>query len=241
MAKRKNSLLWEIKGANIKSPSYVFGTMHVQDERAFKNITFLEDCIASVEAFAAEYDLDTENPTSFADAMYLPDGQKLSQLLGPIPFFLTNILSTAQFGMEMNYSLDHYLYESAKAKQKTVFGLESFESQLEIVKKMPMKEQLKSLKEFAVNFKRYRRSIKRTAELYVEGNLVKILKKVKKNSGGMRKLLLYDRNIIMAEKILELSTRQSLFAAIGAGHLGGKKGVLRLLKNKGLEVRPVYY
>ena len=70
---------------------------------------------------------------------------------------------------------------------------------------------------------------------------MKILKKVKKTAGSMRDALLYDRNIIMADRIEELGSQSSLFAAIGAGHLGGKKGVLRLLKQKGCEIIPVNY
>ena len=43
----------------------------------------------------------------------------------------------------------------------------------------------------------------------------------------------------MADKIAEIISEKSLFAAIGAGHLGGKKGVLYLLKKKGFELRAV--
>jgi uncharacterized protein YbaP (TraB family) len=45
----------------------------------------------------------------------------------------------------------------------------------------------------------------------------------------------------MAERIIKLSADQSLFTAIGAGHLAGKKGVLRLLKKAGLKVVPINY
>jgi uncharacterized protein YbaP (TraB family) len=89
----------------------------------------------------------------------------------------------------------------------------------------------------ALNFGRYRRNLKRTAELYMESDLSKITKKAKSTAAGMRKLLLYDRNILMANKITEIASEKSLFAAIGAGHLGGKKGVLYLLKKKGFELR----
>jgi uncharacterized protein YbaP (TraB family) len=102
-----------------------------------------------------------------------------------------------------------------------------------------MKTQLKGLKDMALNFGRYRRNLKRTAELYMESDLSKITKKAKSTAAGMRKLLLYDRNILMADKIAEIASEKSLFAAIGAGHLGGKKGVLYLLKKKGFGVRAV--
>lgn len=265
MSKNKNTLLWEIRGDAIPSPSYVFGTMHVQDERAFRNVDFIESCILKTDAFAAEYDLDIENPEAFHDIALLPEGQKLSELISPKiyaklskvflresglklqyfedkkPVIILNMLGAAQFSEERQISLDQYLYNFAKTESKEMLGIESFESQLEIMRKMPMKDQLKSLKEMALNFGRYRRNIKKTTALYLEGDLIKILKKVKQTSGGMRKLLLYDRNLLMASRIAEIASGKSLFAAIGAGHLGGKKGVLRLLKKAGFEVRGVPY
>jgi uncharacterized protein YbaP (TraB family) len=62
---------------------------------------------------------------------------------------------------------------------------------------------------------------------------------VKKNAKGLRKMMLYHRNEVMAGRIAALARQQSLFAAIGAGHLLGGKGVLRLLKKEGLKVVPV--
>jgi uncharacterized protein YbaP (TraB family) len=55
----------------------------------------------------------------------------------------------------------------------------------------------------------------------------------------MRKLLLYERNTIMAERFAEIARQESLFCAVGAGHLSGKKGLLRLLKKEGFKVRPI--
>jgi len=57
----------------------------------------------------------------------------------------------------------------------------------------------------------------------------------------MRKLMLYRRNTIMADRFSEKIYKKSIFCAIGAGHLGGKQGVLRLLKLNGLVVQPVNY
>ena len=260
MTKNKHSLLWEIVAPNARI-SYVFGTMHVQDEKAFNAIESIENCIKKTEAFAAEYDLDTENSFDFEKMTNLPEGQKLSDLIKPAlyeklskifkretgmklqyfehkkPVIVMNMLTVAQFAKDRQVSLDQHLFDFAKQENKELLGIESFESQLEVMQNMPMKVQLKSLKDLALNFGKYRRGLKRTAELYMEANLSKITKKAKSTAGGMRKLLLYDRNILMADKIAEIASEKSLFAAIGAGHLGGKKGVLYLLKKKGFGVR----
>ena len=151
------------------------------------------------------------------------------------------MLTGAQFSNDRHVSLDQHLYDFAKNKGLNILGIESFDSQVEVLKKMPLKDQLKSLKEMATHFERFRRNIKKTTEIYIEADLQKLLKKVKKTAGGMRSLLLYDRNVIMADRIASLAQENSLFAAIGAGHLAGKKGVLRLLKMKGLQVTPIFY
>lgn len=262
---KKNTLLWEIRGGQLKSPCYVFGTMHVQDERAFEGIEFVEECLAGCSSFAAEYDLDMDDMAAFQRATSLPEGESLTTLLSSStykklarvlkreagydlaqfdnqkPIMLVNVLTTSQFSADRSVSLDTHLYQFAKQNEMQLLGLETFESQLKILADMPMRDQLVQLKEMASNFNRFKRNLRKTAALYVEGDIMKILKKVKKTAGSMRDALLYDRNIIMADRIEELGSQSSLFAAIGAGHLGGKKGVLRLLKQKGCEIIPVNY
>ncbi len=91
----------------------------------------------------------------------------------------------------------------------------------------------------AKNPKSFRRNVISMNELYRKGELPRLHKKAKRSLGKMRKPLLYDRNIIMAERIAEIIVNRSSFIAIGAGHLAGSKGVLRLLKQRGIKVSRV--
>jgi uncharacterized protein YbaP (TraB family) len=113
------------------------------------------------------------------------------------------------------------------------------EEQFQVLEKIPLEEQLKMLLSIGKNIKRYRRHILHSAELYQKSDLRRLSKSVAKNTGKLRKELIYKRNEVMAERIAALASETSIFAAIGAGHLGGGKGVLRLLKKKGLKVKPV--
>jgi hypothetical protein len=54
------------------------------------------------------------------------------------------------------------------------------------------------------------------------------------------KAMLYDRNIIMVKSIDSLVKQGSLFAAVGAAHLPGKKGIIEMLRAKGYTVTPVF-
>ena len=55
----------------------------------------------------------------------------------------------------------------------------------------------------------------------------------------MRRILLYKRNYIITDSISKHAQGSSVFCAVGAGHLHGYKGILRLLKHKGFKVKPV--
>ena len=262
---KKHTLLWEIQGDSLKAPSYFFGTMHVRDNRAFRNFEFLENCIANCDAFAAEFDLQDADYGQLQNAARLPEGKTLEELLNPrvykklagivqretghhlnnfnhsSPILLFNVLSEAQFSTDNQQALDSALYHVAQNLHKNLMGLETFEAQISVFEKINLKEQCRSLKKIATNFKSFRKNLKRSAELYVQGDLQKLLKLTKRSIGSMREVLLYQRNHTMADSFEAIAQEQSLFAAVGAGHLGGKKGVLRLLKKKGYTITPIYY
>lgn len=265
MTNKKHSLLWQISGQDIVGPSYLFGTMHVRDNRAFRNIEFLEECIHNCSAFAAEFDLQDSDPQRLQQAASLPHGSTLKDYLNPriykklehlllretghqlehlkhsSPILLFNLISESQFQDDNAEALDSALYNMAQSADKNLMGLETFEEQMSVFSKVDLEDQCRSLKKMATHFISFKREIKKTSELYIQGDLQKLLKKAKRSIGGMRRVLLYDRNVIMVERFETFSKEQSLFAAIGAGHLGGKKGVLRLLKKKGYTIKPVHY
>lgn len=262
---KKNTLLWKIEGEQLTAPSYLFGSMHVQDQRAFQGLEYIQECIDQCDAFAAEYNLNEQNPIAFQQASQLPAGESLQALLNPRiykklakiferetgqdledfdqlkPAMIVNILTAAQFSEDHQEALDQMLFQYAENNGKEMMGLETFERQMEIMEEMSLTEQLRSLKSLATNFKSFRKSLKKTAALYVEGDIQKILKKVKESSGQMRKVLLFDRNFIMADRILEIIQQKSLFTVVGAGHLGGGKGLIHLLKSQNLKVQPIIY
>ncbi|MDC0231595.1 TraB/GumN family protein, partial [Aureispira] len=137
--------------------------------------------------------------------------------------------------------LDNALYNFAESNKKILLGLETFQSQISVFTKIDIREQCRYLKRMTTNFKRFRRELHKSAELYIKGDIQELVKNAKKSIGSMRRVLLYDRNITMADRFISFASKQSLFAAVGAGHLGGEKGVLRLLKLKGYKIIPVIY
>lgn len=262
----KNTLLWKISGQDpAQAPSYVFGTMHVRDKRAFKNWDKLTQCIDSCEQFAAEYDLaETEGLGS--EFLQVPEGWKgLSKHLSPSvyaklkkqmdknnwaniadcehshPILLLGLISGAEFSNESAQTLDAALYEYARLQSKKMLGLETLQSQVDIFATLPFKSALRSLKVAATHHSRLRRQIRKSAEAYLDQDLGKLLKSVKQSTGDMREQLLYRRNKIMVARMLSLMQAGSVFVAVGAGHLAGGKGILRGLKKAGYQVEGIDY
>ncbi len=65
--KEDYALLWEISGNGLKAPSYLFGTMHVRDERAFDLPDSLYSLLEGCEAFAMEVHPDSLLKNIFAE------------------------------------------------------------------------------------------------------------------------------------------------------------------------------
>ncbi len=240
----------------------MFGTMHVQDRLAFGKLDLVKEKIRSCEIFALELHLDGPAQAQ-AGKMVLPEGQTLKSLVSPkkyeklrrmilksadldldhfqraSPFLLTGLIAAKSFREDMALSLDEHLWQFAKQEGKAMVGIETFEEQINVLKKIPLKDQAKMLLEIGRNPKKARHHAKLMAALYQQGALSRLSKCVKKNAGGLRKIMLYHRNEVMAGRIFALAHQATLFAGVGAGHIGGGKGVIRLLKKKGLKLRPV--
>lgn len=259
----KKTLLWRIELEGAPGLSFLFGTMHVQDQQAF---AFLDQACRKIddcEALALEFDLSDIPSGKAAELAQLPDGKTLSQLLSPrkfhklrkfllracgidllalnhlSPVVATNFIAAQLLSQDMPVALDEHLWQYAKKTDKPTIGIETYEEQLHILQTIPLQQQLQALLKLGRNLPAYRASIKRMAALYATGDVYRIYQAAKRSAGGSRKTLLYARNIIMTERILVHAGERPVFFAIGAGHLAGSKGVLRLLKHSGARVSPV--
>ncbi|MCF8245346.1 MAG: TraB/GumN family protein [Saprospiraceae bacterium] len=259
----KNSLLWKLEGKTLPAPSYLFGTMHVRDQRAFQKLERVYEAIGECEGFAAEFHLDDAGSGIDSGVMQLPDGQRISDFFSKkkyqkyrtvllkstgldlaqfehmLPFMVVNFATERLLQQEMPDPLDQHLWGFAKSAGKSLHGIETFQEQMEVLQKITLEDQLKMLSGLCQNIGRFRQYLLRLTELYEASELQLLYKLVKKNSKGMRHLMLYHRNEVMAERIGALVQEQRVFAAIGAAHLGGGKGVLRLLKQHGIVAKPI--
>lgn len=259
---KKQSLLWELQDGSIQ-PSYLFGTMHVRDYRAFIYQDIITNYIDKCKIFATEFDLRERHDLKSADLSFMPAGLSLNGLVGDrkyqrlkkilkksfstdldqvnkvLPLFTINMITEQILTKSKSVPLDTFLWQYAENIQRSLRGVETFKEQLITLSKIPLEYQIKSLLDIGKNPKKFRKSILELIDQYVRGDIRGLYKKSKKSLGKHRKLLLYDRNKIMAERISLMMQENTSFVAIGAGHLSGSKGVLRLLKKSGIGVKPI--
>jgi uncharacterized protein len=142
-------------------------------------------------------------------------------------------------------SVEMVLWKKAKKLQIQSSGLETTDFQISLFDKIPYKQQAEMLVE----------SLRATSKNTEPGNemsqLVSIynaediqaMHDMMEDEGmgmkGFEDILLYDRNANWVQPMTDIVRNQPAFFAVGAGHLGGAKGVIALLRKAGFKVEPL--
>ena len=77
-------------------------------------------------------------------------------------------------------------------------------------------------------------------EIYLTGDISTIDRVMRANMSmypGLYEDIIVNRNLIMAKGIDTLIKKNSVFCAVGAGHLAGETGIINLLRKKGYHLR----
>jgi len=134
----------------------------------------------------------------------------------------------------------------AKDKELQTAGLESVDYQMSVFDSIPYKSQAKMLVDAIVAEKdtlnNIENQMEEMIELYKNQDLKALQQLLQSESSGLEEfedILLNQRNRnwipIMKIQMAEMPT----FFAVGAGHLGGDQGVLRLLREEGYKLTPL--
>jgi uncharacterized protein YbaP (TraB family) len=255
------TLLWRLE--RNRRETYLFGTMHTRDERAFGSLGRVYRALEATELFAAEFALNQDSDQRLQELLLLPAHQPLSRWYGQrkfdemsktikkhlgldlhnlqhlTPFAIISIIDSTLMGSERAEPLDIHLWNYARARDKQLAGLETTEEHYSVLEQMPLAYQLRQLTAMAAHLTAYRRKMQSLSRLYADQNIRQLYLHSSKGAGHMRRTLLHNRNRVMAARFEALSLQHSVFAAIGAAHLPGEQGLLRLLKHRGFKVSPM--
>lgn len=165
------------------------------------------------------------------------------------PMFTSMMTSMDMSGgnpMEGNGDVVSYemeFMEKAKAQKMEMQGLETVEYQMSMFDSIPYEVQARMLVESVQVGETPEGETDQMAEmvnLYKTQNLNGLSKLISAEEGGMgdyEDILLVNRNKNWIPIMGEQMKTKATFFAVGAGHLGGEQGVIRLLRNAGYTVK----
>ncbi len=264
---KTSSLLWKISGNHLKKPSYLYGTVHSYDKRAFTFKSLVIPYIKQCSAFGMEIKLDEIDPFSLLGKLQMRGDTTLQMLISPQeyikleqmmrdsfsvelsmfssvkPMFLMGVMQTT--GAESDYSdfLDEFLMKRAKESHKELIGIETIAEQLNAIDIIPLQEQAKMLlDETLYPDTTTAEPLEDLLDVYKNGDLDSLYSFYKHGelSNTFNKALILDRNHRMADRIDSIAQRKTIFVAVGALHLPGTEGVINLLRKKGYEITPIW-
>jgi uncharacterized protein YbaP (TraB family) len=149
--------------------------------------------------------------------------------------------------------IDMVLYNRAQSAGKQVGGLETIAEQLSVFEELTLAEQIQMLEQTLDLLDEFKKKGEDPVEemllAYLAGDSKKMLAAMLESydpenalDKKVMKRLFFDRNVRMADRIadkIKLAPDKGFFFAVGAGHLLGDEGMVRLLEKKGYKLKRI--
>ncbi len=269
-AQQANSktLLWRISGRGLQKPSYLYGTMHLNDKRLFLFGDSVYAGISQSDGLAIEVNPDEmaalivnqlfdklegkrlrailkgDELTKYSKALqkkfHKPaDEVTASDIVREKNKWMTEYMQKG----EMPTFVDAYLYSLALRQGKWVGGIEDLADQAGLMEDLVDKSDIDYLlmADSAGRSNEINRGMEKMVALYTSGDLDGIDAYMNgAQNAKFKDRVLIQRNIKMARRIDSLVNLRTMFVAIGAAHLPGDTGVIDLLRKRGFTVSPVF-
>ena len=259
-------LLWKIEAPGV-APSYLFGTIHMSDPRITTLPCPVKEVFDRSASYTMEVIFNGAGFDSMAEAMFFSDGKTLKEVLGE-PLYQDTLRVAHASGMAQADSintmkpwavmvalsappaglfLDMALQLDATLQDKPTYGLETMAEQIAVFNDMSLNDQVVLLRDAVQNYQLTQNAMQELTRAYLQrdlGALLSIDDKYKPQDARvyvtMMDRLLVQRNANMAERMRTRLKEGNAFVAVGALHLPGENGLLRLLSAAGYHVTRVY-
>jgi hypothetical protein len=262
-----NTLLWEISGNKLEAPSYLFGTFHLICKDDIPIGEQVKTAIQSADEMYMELDMD--DPATLMGGLLLmnmkgdstlknlyteQDYKKIESFFNdslhtPItmfqkmkPFFLMALLYPKMLPCKTMSGVEQELQTLAKKNKKEIQGLETMAFQAAVFDSIPYTEQAKELLKAVDSLAEYKKNFASLVKVYKNQQLDSIMELFNKDeftSGDNQAVLLDKRNQNWVVQLNKIMKKESVFIAVGAGHLVGEMGLITLLRKAGYTLRPL--
>lgn len=266
-----NGLLYKISGKGLEKPSYLYGTIHVICPNDMFAMDKINTHFQQTERLILELDMDDPSiMQKMMTALNMPDGKTLKDLLAaekytkvdemfknvigvPVaalgsinPMGLSIVISTTpkSTGCAVPASYETTFVEMATKAKMPIEGLESVEDQIAAIAKTPLEKQAEDLYKLSLEPEKAVNQFKELLAAYKTQDAEKLTDYIAQQSTenpDFQTNLLDERNKNWIPKIEKAMTEKPTFFAVGGGHLGGKTGVVKLLREKGYTVTAIKF
>lgn len=252
------NLLWKVEKEGMKNAGYLFGTMHVYDERAFGFADSVMLALDECEVFALEVHPDSivkstielmlqgdttnyykeslsqEEYEKFKEKFNEENGLDFDELENKHPLNVKTFEESYSGNKDRKTFIDLHLFGVAKTLDKEIIGLE------------PIGNQLQSILSQSINRAKYgnptdtlleKLMMNSMIDTYGKGNLENL--EAQLGSAFAESPMMIKRNKDMAATIMSTLEKKSLFSAVGAGHLLGEESIIAILKENSYKVTAV--
>lgn len=264
--KLANSLLWKITGKGIQKPSYLFGTVHMTCNYNLSDK--LKKAFDETSQVALEIDMDDPNmQVKVMQGMLMKDNKSIKNMLSSEdytkldnyfkknvgmgvamfnkakPFMLMSMLLTKSASCKTPIAYETEFVKIAKTQKEEVVGLETIESQMALFDEIPYKVQLKEVMKIVNDTEgKTQKQFAELSNLHTAENIEGLLKLMQEEEGMAKDFsdkLLDARNKNWIPVIEKMAKGQPTFFGVGAMHLAGENGVVKLLRKAGYTVTAV--
>ncbi len=262
----ENSLLWKISGNGLEKPSYLYGTIHMTCN--YKLSDKMAKAFAETDRVTLEVDMDDPTlQAKMMKGMMMKDGKTIKGILSEDDYKILSSFFKENVGMnlEMLNSMKPFAVSAmliskmvpcatpgsyevefmkiAKEQKEEVEGLETIESQMAIFDSIPYKDQLDDLVKMAKEgLAESKSEFEKLTLLYEKEDINGLMKMMTETEGMTRNFkeqLLDKRNQNWIPVIAKKSKEKATFYGVGAMHLAGDQGVIKLLRKAGFTVKAV--
>lgn len=263
----ESSLLWKIEGNGIKKSCYLFGTMHLIEKEQFYFPSKLEKIVTKSDLLVMElpglpnqiealkyiklkgesfFDYFNEAQTdSIIDWVKNEVGmteESFRKNFTDLKPFAVVQLATQMHFMGKTESYEMTLDKLARENGVKINGLETIEDQMMIFDDLSREQQTEMVMSSVRNPKEGIEITRKMMNVYASQEIDSLYMMIEEEGGVLsdeQSKFLDDRNRKWIPKIEEYIKENKTIIAVGAGHLGGPNGVIRLLEQKGYTLTPV--
>ena len=262
----EKSLLWKISGNGLKHDSYLFGTIHITCDATLDDNTLR--ALDNTKQLYLELDMDEKSmQMQMMQHMMMKDGAKLSTLLNSEDFktvdeflkknlnmsaklfdsFKPFMISTMLYPKMIDcpfQSVESVLMKVTEEQNEEVFGLETIEDQMKVFDNISYEIQAEELLKMAKgDLEKDKDEMNKMMKIYqnkdIEGMLKMMDDSDNKITSENQDVLLNNRNKNWIPIMIKTMKDKPTFFGVGAGHLAGEEGVIKLLRKQGYKVEAV--